>query len=278
MTFEIATAGTADVRRFSDWAADEQWNPGNSDPLAFAAADPTGFFVGQLDGEPIASVSGVRYGSDYGFLGLYIVRPSERGKGYGIRVWNRVMEHLAGRNVALDGVVEQQPNYHKSGFRHAHNHIRHEGVPTGSAPAQDVELVDGRSVPFDQLTTYDRRFFPAARDAFLALWVSLPGHRSLAAIRDGQVVGFAVLRPARSGARIGPVHAASDEIAAALITGLVEPGESVVIDVPDVNLPAMKLAERLGLAPVFECARMYTGGVPDVDQDGIFATTTLELG
>ncbi len=38
MTFEIATAGTADVRRISDWAADEQWNPGDSDPLVFECA------------------------------------------------------------------------------------------------------------------------------------------------------------------------------------------------------------------------------------------------
>ncbi|WP_202868956.1 GNAT family N-acetyltransferase [Kribbella antibiotica] len=273
--FEIATASAADVRLFSEWAADEQWNPGDSDALAFAAADPAGFFVGRLNGEPIASVSGVRYGNDFGFLGLYIVRSSERGKGYGIQLWRRVMEHFGARNVALDGVVDQQANYRKSGFRHAYNHIRHEGVP---APVTtDLTLVDARTIPFDQLAAYDRRFFPAPRDAFLALWVGLPEHRSLVAVRDGELEGFAVRRPSRTGARIGPIYAASDEIAAALISGLAE-GESIAVDVPDLNAPAMKLAERLGLVPTFECARMYTGAVPDVDQNGIFATTTLELG
>ncbi|MFF1816909.1 GNAT family N-acetyltransferase [Kribbella sp. NPDC058245] len=273
--FEIDTASAADVQRFSEWAAAEGWNPGQLDSLAFTAADPAGFLVGRLDGEPIASISGVRYGGDFAFLGLYIVRPAERGKGYGIQMWRALMEQLAGRNVALDGVSDQQPNYRKSGFRHAYNHIRHEGIP--ESVTTEVELVDGRSVPFDQLAAYDRRFFPAARDAFLALWVSLPGHRSLAAVRDGRLEGFAVLRPSHNGARIGPLYAASPEIAAALVASLAK-DIHIAVDVPDNNPPALKLAEQLGLRPTFECARMYTGAVPDVDTTGIFATTTLELG
>jgi hypothetical protein len=140
-------------------------------------------------------------------------------------------------------------------------------------------LVDARSVPFRQLADYDRRFFPAERDAFLSLWVNLPGHRSLVAIKDGEAAGFGVLRPTDSGSRIGPLYASSDEIAEAVIAGLLKPGEEVAIDVPDLNAPAMNLVERLGLVPTFECARMYAGGpAPQVDQAGIFATTTLELG
>jgi GNAT superfamily N-acetyltransferase len=273
--FEIATASAAEVQRFSEWAAAEGWNPGRSDSLAFAAADPAGFLVGRLDGEPIASISGVRYGAGFAFLGLYIVRPEERGKGYGIQMWRALMEQLADRNVALDGVSDQQPNYRKSGFRHAYNHIRHEGIPGPITTA--VELVDGRSVPFDQLAAYDRRFFPAARDAFLALWVSLPGHHSLAAVRNGRLEGFAVRRPSHAGARIGPLYAASEEIAAALIAGLAKDTQ-IAVDVPDNNPTALKLADQLGLRSTFECARMYTGAVPDVDTTGIFATTTLELG
>ena len=31
--------------------------------------------------------------------------------------------------------------------------------------------VDARSVPFDRLAAYDRRFFSEARDSFLAAWI-----------------------------------------------------------------------------------------------------------
>jgi hypothetical protein len=78
--------------------------------------------------------------------------------------------------------------------------------------------------------------------------------------------------------RIGPLYAASDRVAEALISGLAEPGMAVAIDVPDVNRPAIKLMESLGFEPTFECARMYAGPAPEIDQDGIFGTTTLELG
>ena len=53
MGFEIATAGAADIARMSQWAADEGWNPGRTDWLAFTAADPEGFLIGRLDGEPV---------------------------------------------------------------------------------------------------------------------------------------------------------------------------------------------------------------------------------
>jgi hypothetical protein len=275
------------------WAADEGWDPGRSDMLAFGAADPAGFMIGRTDDAPIACCSGVRYGRDYGFLGFYIARPEVRGQGYGIALWQAVMAHLAERTVGLDGVVDQQDNYRKSGFQHALNHVRYSGTPgAGFADAggggdssrlvggpAGVELVDGRAVPFRQVADYDRRFFPAERDAFVSLWVNLPEHRSVAALQDGELVGFGVLRPTDSGTRIGPLYSSSEGVAEAVLAKLLVPGEEAALDVPDVNAPAVRLAERLGLSPTFECARMYAGGPPPtVDQPGIFATTTLELG
>lgn len=64
-----------------DWAAAEGWNPGLHDAPCFHAADPGGFLVGLLDGEPVATISVVRYGTDSGFLGFV-----EGGalKGYGL--------------------------------------------------------------------------------------------------------------------------------------------------------------------------------------------------
>ena len=110
--------GAADVVRAADWAAAEGWNPGLSDAVAFQAADPTGFLVGRLDGEPVGCISVVRYGQAFGFLGFYIMTPKARGKGYGIRIWQAGMKHLAGRMVGLDGVPAQQDNYRKIGRAH----------------------------------------------------------------------------------------------------------------------------------------------------------------
>lgn len=278
--FAIDVASADDVQRMADWAGDEGWNPGNTDALAFHAADPGAFLMGRLDGEPVASISVVRYGSVQGFLGFYIVRPEIRGKGYGLQVWNAGMARLKGRNVGLDGVVAQQHNYKKSGFRLAWNNIRHEGAPPGASLPGGVTLVDARTIPFDRLSTYDRRFFPETRDHFLVPWFALPERAGLAAIKDGELQGLGVIRTGRAAARIGPLYAASPEIAAALVGGLaVKVGaQAVAIDIPDRNKPAVGLAEQMGLKPAFETARMYTGPEPTVEYAGLFGVTSFELG
>ncbi|MFE4692722.1 GNAT family N-acetyltransferase [Streptomyces sp. NPDC056749] len=278
--YEITTAGTREMTTFLEWAEDEGWNPGKLDRLPFHAADPHGFFMGRLDAEPVTSVSAVRYGADYGFIGFYIARPPVRGQGYGIQAWRAAMNHLDGRNVGLDGVIEQQDNYRRSGFRTAWNHVRYAGVPQAEKTAADIKVVDAGTVPFGALASYDRRFFPGPRDAFLSLWVAVPGHTALVALQDGELRGFGTARPAGTGVRVGPLHAASDDIALALLNGLsaVQQGEPVALDVPDVNRAAIGLVERLGLEPTFECARMYTGGTPEIDLSGIYAATTVELG
>ena len=279
MGFEIATASADDVARIMDWAKDEGWNPANTDRFAFQAMDPAAFLMGRLDGEPVVSISVVRYGTGFGFLGCYIARPPVRGKGYGIRIWDAGMQRLAGRNVGLDGVPAQQANYRKSGFRLAWNNARHEGVPSPAPIPAGVTFVDARSVPFDRLAAYDRRFFPEARDSFLAPWITMAERTALVALEDGEIAGFGVVRSAVTASRIGPLHAASAAIAGALIGRLAAamPGP-IAVDIPDFNTAGVRLAGQLGLKPAFETARMYTGPDPAIDRAGLFGVASFELG
>jgi hypothetical protein len=277
LDFKIEVASAHDVATMTEWAADEGWNPGNTDRFAFQAADPGGFLIGWRGGLPVACISVVRYGAGFGFLGYYIARPEVRGQGYGLQVWNAGMARLAGRNVGLDGVVAQQGNYAKSGFRRAWANVRHQGTPPPATVPLGVALDDASELPFDKLAAYDRRFFPEPRDSFLASWISLPERRSLVALSHGELVGFAVLRASRAESRIGPLYADSAQIAHALVSELAE-GKPVAIDVPDRNTEAMELMQRLGLTPAFETARMYTGAEPAIEMAGLFGVASLELG
>ncbi|MFF4849379.1 GNAT family N-acetyltransferase [Streptomyces sp. NPDC001194] len=280
--FEIGGASAADMELISRWADEEGWNPGHSDRFVFAVADPGGFLVGRIDGEPAACISAVRYGAAFGFIGFYIARPAFRGRGYGIRLWRAGMERLGGRLVGLDGVVDQQDNYRKSGFRSAWNNVRHEGAlrPNGPGGGAGFEVVDAATLPFGLLAAYDRRFFPAPRDAFLSAWTGMPGRTALAAVRDGRIEGLGVIRPCSGASRIGPLYASTPEVASALLHRLAEhtPDGVVAVDVPDANQAATALLAGLGLAPSFEAARMYTGPAPEVELSGLYGVTSLELG
>jgi len=279
--FIVRTMSRAELDLAIDWAAAEGWNPGLADATAFHAADPSGFLIALRDQEPVACISVMRYGSDFGFLGFYIAHPAARGQGCGIQVWQAGMAYLDGRTIGLDGVPAQQDNYRKSGFALAWRNIRFEGAPPAPTTIPPgVTLIDATTVPFDRLSSFDRRFFAAPRAAFLSLWIALPGHRARVALRDGEIVGLAVARPCRRGTKIGPLYATDAAIATMLASDLsagVGDGP-VIIDVPEINPAAVAMVRSFGMTPAFETARMYTGAPPDVDLRSLFGITTFELG
>ena len=263
----------------ADWAAAEGWNPGLADAACFATMDPGGFLIGEFDGAPAATISCVNYDERFAFLGFYIVRGDLRGRGYGLRIWNAAIAHARPRPIGLDGVVAQQGNYRKSGFQLAYANIRYGGsvAPLPAPPAGIVPLAD---VPFASVEADDATVFPAQRAPFLRAWMSARGHVGRALVRDGSLAAWGVIRPCRSGSRIGPLvaddRAAAEAVFAALLAAA-GPGE-VFLDVPSVNRDAVALAQDHGLAPVFETARMYTGAIRPVRLERVFGVTTFELG
>ena len=105
---------------FSEKAALQGWRPGALDHESFFAADKTGFFVGELDGEAISSMHAIKFSDDYAFIGNYLVDERYRGYGYGLRTWKAAMGSLPeGCNVAGDGIEEMVPLYEKFGFKRA---------------------------------------------------------------------------------------------------------------------------------------------------------------
>ncbi|RDK03252.1 GNAT family N-acetyltransferase [Paraburkholderia lacunae] len=275
--FIVRTMSAGEVGLALEWAAAEGWNPGLHDASCFRAADPDGFFIGEWRGEPVACISAVAYGERFGFIGLYIVKPDFRGRCFGMRVWQHGMDYLRNRNVGLDGVLAQQANYRKSGFALAHRNIRFQGIAQGAARAN---LSNASDLPFEQLAGYDRQCFPAARAHFLAAWLGQPDAVALAAVRDGRLAGYGVLRRCRTGWKIGPLFADNERIATELFDGLTArvPGEVFFFDAPETNPAAIALAERRGMTSVFETARMYTREPPTLAIECVFGVTSFELG
>lgn len=275
----IRTLTPHEAQAAVEWAAAEGWNPGLADLDAFLAQDPS-LFLGAFDGERLVSViSATRYAPAFGFIGFYIAAPEARGQGHGIAVWRAAMEQLEGRLIGLDGVVAQQANYRKSGFQLAWTNIRFGGErPALTAPW--AEIVPAASVPFAAIAALDAAVFPAERPHFLRAWLGAPGHVALALIEDGQAEGFGVIRPCRSGHKIGPLVAGTAAAAESLLSALLAriPPGPVFLDVPEPNAAAVALVTRLGLQPVFETARMYTGPAPAVALDRLFGIASFELG
>jgi GNAT superfamily N-acetyltransferase len=263
-----------------DWAAAEGWNPGLHDAPTFYAADPTGFLVGMLGEEPVASISMVKYGSAFAFLGLYLVRPAFRSSGYGLRLWQDAMAGAHGRQVGLDGVVAQQANYRKSGFALAWRNVRYEGQGRGGAPSAP-RLRSLATIPLAEVLAYDRPFFPEERSQFLGAWLGQADASGLGFVEDGRLQGYGLIRRCRTGWKIGPLFADTETIAEALYLALAANagrGEPIWLDIPEANEAAVALTRRHGMRMVFETARMYTGTPPPVPMHRLYGITTFELG
>ncbi len=73
--------------------------------------------------------------------------------------------------------------------------------------------------------------------------------------------GFGVIRACLEGLKIGPLYAETERIAEELLIALAATarGDTIYLDVPAPNTAAIRLAERHGMKPIFETARMYTG-------------------
>jgi GNAT superfamily N-acetyltransferase len=263
-----------------DWAAAEGWNPGLSDAVCFATVDPQGFLIGEFDGETAATVSCVNYDASFAFLGFYIVRADLRGRGLGLQIWNAAIAHAGSRVIGLDGVVAQQENYRKSGFKLAYANIRYGGtvMPPPEKPMAGIAALS--EIPLADVEAYDATVFPAPRSAFLRGWVSTPAHVGRALVRDGRLAGWGVIRPCRTGRKIGPLVADDRAAAEIVLQALLSAagGGEIFLDVPGTNHDAIALAQGLGLAPVFETARMYTGAIPPLRLERVFGVTSFELG
>jgi GNAT superfamily N-acetyltransferase len=267
-----------EIAELVTWAGEEGWNPGLNDARAFTAADPEGFIGCFVDGAMAASISAVRYGSDFGFIGLYICKPEHRGKGYGRRVWDAGMATLAGRTVGLDGVPEQQANYASMGFAPVYETVRWSGRITPASPSGQTQLVSEQD-DLEKIIAFDRAYFPGPRTSFLSLWLAEP-HRTRAIFRDKNLAGYGVLRKCLDGFKLGPLFARDDAAAKALLQALACDcgGDTIHIDVPAPQTEFSRHLMDVGFSAGFTTARMYRGRVPDIDMSGIFGISTLELG
>lgn len=269
----------ADLELALEWAAGEGWNPGRGDAAAFREADPDGLLMGFADGEPVAAIACPRYDDGFGFVGLYLVRPGRRSRGYGMAVWRAGHDLLGRRTAGLDAVDAQVANYERSGYRAEGHTYRHLGRGPGRAPAEPPAPIE--DVSWEELLAIDRLAFPADREPFLRAWVAQPGVRALALARVGAVAGYGVMRPCRDGHKIGPLFAPDHAGAEALLDGLIAelgPEDPWWIDTPDTNPSAMELARDRGLEPGFRTVRMYRGEPPEYRRELVFGVTTLELG
>lgn len=102
---------------------------------------------------------------------------------------------------------------------------------------------------------------------------------AVVAERGGTVVGYAMGRPGRTAAQIGPVVAETAEIACALVARMGEHGGRTLIDVPDAHAALTDFVRQHGATRERGYTRMTLGRFPGLDEPGkVYALAGPELG
>lgn len=268
----------SDLQELLLWAKAEGWNPGLADAECFHAADPQGFFGCFVKNRLAAAISAVRYGEDFGFIGLYICHPDFRGRGLGKRVWDHAMHYLEGRSIGLDGVPAQQQNYARMGFKPHYRTWRWTGRLIACA-SLSPQIAPPDADNLAAIRHLDQRAFGYERQAFLHQWLG-PSHHTFYYTDGQKLSGYGTTRQCHEGFKIGPLFADNDEIAASLLAALAAKaaGQDIIIDVPESRTGFSRHLEAQGFTRNFMTARMYRGTPPRLEERLVFGVTSLELG
>lgn len=271
------------VKTLVEWAKAEGWNPGPHDAAVYFQTDPDGFYGYFNRGELIAGGSIVSYDGDYGFMGFFIVEPAYRSRGIGRELWfqrrNTLLERLKpGASIGMDGVVAMQGFYEKGGFKIAFRDERHE--LKGNTFPHNPQISSINKDDHQAILHYDQRCFGFSRPQFIIPWLQMPQVKTFKYLDGGELRGFAIVRKATEGYKVCPLFADDATVAEALFQACQHAvaGESLFIDIPMNNPAAVELLKKYNTTYVFECARMFYGDAPRVDQYKIFGLTTFELG
>ncbi|MCY4007038.1 MAG: GNAT family N-acetyltransferase [Rhodobacteraceae bacterium] len=273
---DYKNATVADVETMLEWAAREGWNPGLDDAAAFYCADPGGFFAATENGRTVGCISVVNHNDEFAFLGLYIVRPSHRGRGIGIGLWQRGLAHAEDRVVGLDGVHEQQQNYARSGFVLVGRTTRYAGKINGES-AVNIRRATHHDIP--ALVDMEAQASGSKKIRYLANWFENSASRVTFVVEAGdKIAGCATVRRCRNGNKFGPLVAHDTAMARMLFFHAACQFEGdYMIDVPDSSIGMTELCQQAGLQPGFATARMYLGQQPTM-MACCYAVATLELG
>lgn len=281
--FPLKKLGRDGVKTLVQWAEEEGWNPGPYDAEVFWATDPEGYYGYYQDDTLIAGGAILSYNREFGFMGLFIVRPEYRNRGIGRELWYQRRDLLLSRlkkdaSIGMDGVVAMQPFYEKGGFEIAFRDVRYKktGIKCTTdkriSPIEDSDLVP--------VLEYDKKCFGFSRPQFMKPWLNLPENKNFTFMEHDRLRGFAIVRKANTGYKIGPLFADNQRIAEELYKASLNavPGEPVFLDIPLINQDAVNLMNTCQANPVFECARMYYRKPPAYNILNVFGITTFELG
>jgi GNAT superfamily N-acetyltransferase len=257
------------------------WNQTPADWRRFLAMQPDGCFVADVEGAVVGTTVACILG-DVAWIAMVLVDEAVRGRGIGTALVRHALDFLDRRgvpSVRLDATALGRPLYERLGFAPQYELARFGGPPQAVDVEATSTIREGRPGDIQEVLEIDRAVTGADRRKFIErLFAERPQSLKIAEER-GQISGFSTVRYGRRAVQLGPCIASAAAGAALLADAAASvAGQSVFLDVPIPNLPAVQLAASLGLAVQRNFVRMCRGRTIDDDCARLWASSGPELG
>ena len=259
-----------------------------------AGPDGAGVYVGELYGKLVTGVTMIQHSDSYGYVSSYYCEKKYRGKGYGFKTWKVARAVLNPQlNLALDTITSAESSkvslYETQGFKTAWISPilffqvasilkAYERMPTPDS----VTIKWATEVDFTKVRLFieDVMGFTFTHPGLLEKWISLPTHKALAAVQNGNVVGVVAIRKCLSADycyRLGPLLADSGDLARLLLLKIakeVRSDEKFVLQIgSEINAEAKKMVGEIEASEhVLDLVRMYTNDEPPIKKERYFCS------
>ncbi|MBI3709533.1 MAG: GNAT family N-acetyltransferase [Proteobacteria bacterium] len=221
----------------------------------FVAVDPLGQIIGMA--------MWWRFGEAGGTVGMVLVSPAYQGGGIGRRLMMALLEDAGQTALMLNATAAGLALYDRLGFRRAGQVRQHQGRVTSIPAASAAHIRRVGIADHEALVALDAAAFGMPRAGLIMRLLAIG--KAWVVESEAGLTGFAIRREFGRGEMIGPVIAAAENDAIALIAAAVDgtgPG-LLRIDIPAGGVAIAGWLTQAGLAPVGTVTTMIRGAWPE---------------
>ncbi|MFC3228532.1 GNAT family N-acetyltransferase [Marinibaculum pumilum] len=205
----------------------------------------------------------------FGWISMVLVAAAMRRRGLATHLLKDRIAWLQGRGLVpiLDATEAGEQVYRPLGFGPGIRISRWQGHGSGSGDGAVAAGGDGirQAVAADRpaMATMDREAFGADRRALIDAFLDRPGSHGFVAGEGSDMAGFAIVRRGRTAAQVGPLLAADEDRAIALLDAALATAQGpVFLDVLDVRARLVAQLQARGFTRQRGFLRMALGAMP----------------
>lgn len=239
-----------------------RWNQVRRDWELFLALSPRGCRVAVKDDRVIGTVTTVSYEDHFGWVGMVLVDPAQRGQGVGTRLLHEAIEALSDvAAVRLDATPAGRALYSQHGFVDEYGLSRMETVAALRPGGERGAARPMTKADLPAILELDREAFGADRRATLEWMLAGAGEYAWVAERGGRVAGYLFGRHGFNHSHLGPVVAEDQEAARQLVAACLggQPGKPFILDTARHDPGWSRWLEAVGFREQRPFIRMYRG-------------------